>query len=69
MAQRRTGTVRSGTARFDYYKVQVWNPRTCAWSPIKGVFETEAEGWAACPKGKQCRLMHMVPGSQTPVTR
>lgn len=65
----RTGSARPATARFDYYKVQVWNPRTCAWSPIKGMHDTEAAGWAACPAGQTCRLMHMTPGNQTPITR
>jgi hypothetical protein len=50
-----------------YYKVQVFDPRSCAWKPAPGMYGTEAEAWAAAPAG--ARLMHMTPDMKTPITR
>jgi hypothetical protein len=66
--RRPTGPRKGRTTDFaPYYKVQVFDPRSCAWKPTKGMYGTEAEAWAAAPDG--ARLMHMTPTAKTPVTR
>jgi hypothetical protein len=46
-----------GSVRFDpYYKLETWNPRALAWSPVQRRFETETAAVSAAQRG-QFRVM------------
>ncbi len=48
---------RAGSVRFDpYYKLEVWETRRLAWTPIQRRHESEASARAAFPAETRVRL-------------
>ena len=42
-----------GSCKFDpYFKLEFWNPRAVAWSPMQRQFATEFDAMAAVKRGK-----------------
>jgi len=59
---------RAGSARFsNYFKVQFWDARNCAWADIQKQHPTAEAARAACPAGKRCRVMEVTPAGRRPL--
>jgi hypothetical protein len=59
---RQRGSVRHET----YYKIQVWEERSCAWKDIQRSYATADDARAAFPDGL-CRVMEISESGRHPV--
>lgn len=49
-----------GSTRFDpYFKVQVWEDRSCAWKDLQRSFDTVEAARCAFPAASVCRVMEI----------
>lgn len=57
-----------GSVRFEpYYKVQVWDARSYAWSDVQRQYESEQEAREAFPAGATCRVMEVTTEGRHPL--
>jgi hypothetical protein len=50
-----------------YYKVQVWEERSCAWKDIQRSHATIADAQSAFPTDRTCRVMEITESGRHPV--